>query len=124
MRILPDPVPIDFAREFQASTAYVPLPEPFFEGILAESLKLPSRLWREVFDAILAYDDWGQLARITTPSLLIWGEHDALFSRDDQDLLVGALRGATLKVYPETGHCPNWERPERVAADLEAFIAS
>ncbi len=124
MRTLPDPVPIDFAREFQAGTAYAPLPGPFFEGILAESLKLPSRLWRKVFDAILAYDDWGQLARITTPSLLIWGEHDALFSRDDQDLLVGAIRGATLKVYPETGHCPNWERPERVAADLEAFIAS
>jgi non-heme chloroperoxidase len=25
-------------------------------------------------------------------------------------------------VYPETGHSPNWERPERVAADLDAFM--
>jgi pimeloyl-ACP methyl ester carboxylesterase len=23
---------------------------------------------------------------------------------------------------PETGHCPYWERPERVAADLDAFM--
>jgi len=25
-------------------------------------------------------------------------------------------------VYPATGHSPNWERPERVAADLDAFM--
>jgi pimeloyl-ACP methyl ester carboxylesterase len=29
---------------------------------------------------------------------------------------------AQLTVYPETGHSPNWERPERVAADLEGFV--
>jgi hypothetical protein len=25
-------------------------------------------------------------------------------------------------VYPATGHSPNWERPEWVAADLDAFM--
>jgi pimeloyl-ACP methyl ester carboxylesterase len=25
-------------------------------------------------------------------------------------------------VYPETGHSPHWERPERFAADLDAFM--
>jgi hypothetical protein len=49
VRDLADPVPTEFARGFQASTAYVPLPEDFLEGIVAESLKLPARLWREVF---------------------------------------------------------------------------
>ena len=54
---LQDPVPMEFARDFQASTAYLPLPESFFERIVAESLKLPARLWREVFDGLLAYED-------------------------------------------------------------------
>jgi non-heme chloroperoxidase len=119
---LKDPVPVEFAREFQASTAYAPLPESFFERIVAESLKLPARLWREVFDGLLAYDDTGQLARITTSTLLMWGERDALFPTEDQDRLVGAIRGAKLRIYRETGHCPNWERPEQVAAHLQEFF--
>ncbi|MGH9345811.1 MAG: alpha/beta fold hydrolase [Vicinamibacterales bacterium] len=119
---LPDPVPVEFARDFQASTAYVPLPELFFERAVAESLKPPAWLWREVFDRLLAYDDAGQLARITTPTLLLWGDRDGLFPRDDQDRLVAAIPGARLEVYRETGHCPNWERPELVAADLQTFL--
>src|SRR3712207_5319713 len=56
-RTLADPVSPDFAREFQASTIHVPVPEAFFEGIVAESLKLPARLWRSTFDNLLASDD-------------------------------------------------------------------
>jgi non-heme chloroperoxidase len=36
--------------------------------------------------------------------------------------LQGAAAHVPLPVYPATGHSPNWERPERVAADLDAFM--
>jgi non-heme chloroperoxidase len=65
-----------------------------------------------------------RLHRISAPTLLIWGARDALFARDEQDRLMAALPHAALKVYAETGHCPNWERPEQVAADLTAFMQS
>jgi len=120
---LQDPVPVEFARDFQAGTAYAPIPESFFEQCVAESLKLPARLWREVLNRLLEYDDVGQLAQVTAPTLLIWGEQDALFPREDQDRVLAAISGAALNVYEETGHCPNWERPERVAADLQKFLA-
>jgi non-heme chloroperoxidase len=119
VRTLEDPVPAEFAREFQSSTAYVLLPEAFFEQIVAESRKLPARLWREVLDGVIAFDDAADLGRIAAPTLLLWGEHDALFPREQQDRLVAAIRSARLMVYPETGHCPN---SERVAADLHAFL--
>jgi len=122
LRDLPDPVPREFSREFQGSTAYLSLPEDFFEGVVTESLKLPARLWRQVFDGILAFDDTGELGRIVTPTLLLWGDRDGLFGREDQERLVRAIPNARLTIYPETGHCPNWERPERVVADLLAFI--
>jgi non-heme chloroperoxidase len=77
------------------------------------------------FDGVLAFDDAGQLERITAPTLILWGEQDALFAGvDGQQRLAAAIPGAQLTVYPETGHSPNWERPERVAADLEGFVAS
>lgn len=119
---LQDPVPIDFVRQFQASTVHSPLPDDFFDGIVAESLKLPARLWREVFEGLLAFDDRADLGRIATPTLLVWGQHDALFSREDQERLAAAIPGAELRIHVDAGHSPNWEIPDAVAADLEAFI--
>jgi non-heme chloroperoxidase len=119
---LRDPVPVEFAREFQSSTAHVPLPERFFERIVAESLKLPARLWREVFEGLLAFNDEDQLSRITAPTLIMWGDRDGLFSREEQDRLAAAIPDTELSVYRDTGHCPNWERPDNVAADLDRFM--
>jgi pimeloyl-ACP methyl ester carboxylesterase len=121
MRDLADPIPVQFARDFQASTAYRPLPPEFFERIIEESLKLPPRLWRLAMDKLVEYDDTKQLARIEVPTHLLWGDKDAVFSRAEQDSFTTALPAARFTVYEETGHCPNWERPERVAADIEAF---
>jgi pimeloyl-ACP methyl ester carboxylesterase len=100
---------------------YAPLPDAFFERVIAESMKLPARLWRTIFDGVLAYDDAELLTRITASTLLLWGERDVLFSRANQDRLVAAIKGSKLKVYQETGHCPNWERPELVAGDVQEF---
>jgi pimeloyl-ACP methyl ester carboxylesterase len=79
-------------------------------------------LWREVFDGFLAFDDRADLERITAQSLILWGDQDALFPRVDQDRLAAVTPNAQLQIYPETGHCPNWERPEQVAADLDTFL--
>jgi non-heme chloroperoxidase len=122
LRDLPDPIPVEFAREFQASTAYLPLPEEFFERIVVESLKLPARLWTVMIESLIEYDDAAQLSKIAAPTLLLWGDRDELFPRTHQDRVVNAVHGAELKIYEETGHCPNWERPERVAADISAFV--
>ena len=63
-----------------------------------------------------------QLREIDVPTLILWGEQDVLFPREEQERLAAAIPGATLKVYPETGHAVHWERPEQVVRDLEAFL--
>ena len=122
LRELPDPIPVEFARDFQASTAHRPLPADFFEQIIIESLKLPPRLWRLAFESLIEYDDRLQLNSIEARTLLVWGDRDALFSRADQERFMEALPGASLRIYEETGHCPNWEQPERVAGDIAALV--
>jgi pimeloyl-ACP methyl ester carboxylesterase len=42
-------------------------------------------------------------------------------SREEQQRLEEMIPDARLKVYPETGHSPHWERPEVVAFDLATF---
>ena len=123
IRDLADPIPLAFVQEFQASTIAVPVPEPFFDGLVAESLKASAQVWRGAFDALLAFDDAADLKSITAPTLLIGGKHDGLFAGcDGQRQLVSALPNARLVVYPDAGHSPNWEWPERLAADLDAFL--
>ena len=118
---LPDPVSREFARDFQSSTAFAPLPEAFFEQIVSESLKLPSRLWPELLGSVIKYDDRNELSALAAPTLLLWGDRDALFSREDQERLAETIPSVRLRIYPEIGHCPNWECPDEVAADLVAF---
>jgi non-heme chloroperoxidase len=122
LRSLHNPVPVEFTRQFLSSIADVPLPAAFLEQLVAESRKLPARLWREVLEGMIGFDDAADLGRITAPVLVIWGERDALFPREEQERLVAAIPDTRLAVYSETGHCPNWERPERVANDLDAFM--
>jgi pimeloyl-ACP methyl ester carboxylesterase len=121
---LEDPVPADFVREFQASTIHAPLPDAFFEGVVAESLKVPARVWRAALAGILALDDAEAVATISAPTLILGGALDGVFSAEEQQELATAMPGSQLILYPETGHDPQWERPEQVARDLEVFLRS
>jgi len=125
VRALNDPVPPEFVREFQESTIYRPVPEQFLDTVLSESLKLPARVWRDYMEgAVLSIDqDYViRLREINVPTLILWGEQDALFPRDEQERLAAAIPNAILKVYPESGHVVHWEWPERFVRDLEAFM--
>ena len=81
LRELPDPIPTEFAREFQASTAYRPLPSEFFERIVVESLKIPPRLWRLAIDRLVEYDDVQQIGVFTAALFVFLLGHESLTLR-------------------------------------------
>ncbi len=116
-----DPVPIEFVQEFQASTIYHPVPTAFLEQVVAESMKLPARVWHSALAGCLDVDYTARLKQIQMPALLLRGEQDALFLAG-QDALAAGLPNATVQLYRETGHALHWERPEQVAHDIEEFI--
>jgi pimeloyl-ACP methyl ester carboxylesterase len=122
VRALTDPVPPEFVRAFQAGTAYGALPGPFLDRIVAESGKLPARVWRAVLAGLLAADGPGELGRVCCPALVLWGDRETVFPRAEQERLLGTIPGAALRVYPETGHALHWEQPERFAEDLRTFL--
>ncbi len=125
VRALEDPVPAEFVRGFQESTIYQPVPQEFLDTVVSESLKVPARVWRDYLEqAVLSIDhDYVlELREIEAPTLILWGEQDPLFPREEQERLAAAIPGASLKVYPETGHAVHWDRPEGVVRDLEGFM--
>lgn len=121
---LSDPIDPGFVREFQQSTLAKPVPETFFETVVRECLKVPARVWQATLKGLLENDAARELVKIKAPMLIVWGDQDAFCPRGDQDDLAAAIAGAQFLVYPGAGHSPQWEEPERFAADLAAFIES
>ena len=120
---LSDPVPESFVREFQASTIAVPIPPAFFEQVVAESLKVPARVWKAAWAGLRTADLTPDFHRITAPTLLAWGDQDMYCSRDMQERLLAAISDSRLRIYPGLGHSPHWEQPARFAVDLAAFVS-
>jgi len=61
------------------------------------------------------------LPRITVPTLLIWGEHDARSPLVVAHQFDAAIPHAELVVIPGAGHVSNLERPEQFNAAVRAF---
>jgi len=123
MRALENPISPEFVREFHMSTIHHPVPEEFLSTALSETLKVPAHVWRSYMEGVvLTVDDTARLGEIEAPTLILWGERDAILGREEQEWRSGAIPDATLKVYPDTGHAVAWERPEWVVRDLEEFI--
>jgi non-heme chloroperoxidase len=122
VRALRDPVPLEFVREFQVGTVYQPVPDEFMDVAIAESRKLPARVWQGLMAGMLATDPPAGLSGKRIPTAIFWGERDATFSRAEQEALLHLVDGAELAMYPETGHALHWERPAEFARDLQRFL--
>ena len=112
-----------FALAFQQSSVAVPLSDGFLDNVVAESLKVPARVWQQMLRALLVEDHSDRLRDIAVPSLIIWGDQDAFTGRSEQHLLLNLIPEARLSIYPGIGHAPHWEDTPRASADIAAFIA-
>jgi non-heme chloroperoxidase len=119
---LEDPIDPDFARAFVVDTSSGEIAPEVLDQMARELLKVPARVWREMFAGLLQYDDMPELGRITAPTLLIWGDADGIVTCEMQDELLAHMSRAELVVYHGVGHAPRWEDPSRFAADVTAFV--
>lgn len=119
---LTDPVDRKFVAEFQASTVFKPLAAGELDRYIDVSMKVPARVWNDVLTQLLTVDLRPDLRVIKARTLILWGDKDAVSTRADQAAMFQEIPNATLKVYEGIGHAVHWESPDRVAADLLAFL--
>jgi pimeloyl-ACP methyl ester carboxylesterase len=81
-------------------------------GLVAEYVRRgPRSLWRDA-------------ARVTAPTLVIYGSHDRLVRPAMAALAARAFRGARVVVLSRTGHVAMLERPGLVAKEMRDLFAS
>jgi len=119
---LPDPVPVEFAREFQESTVFRKPSEAFMDEVVRISTAVPADVWRGAMIGMLSTDPPAGLAALDIPTLVLWGEHDSVFLESAQDALRTMLPAARFRAYAGIGHAPHWEQPDIVARDLLDFL--
>jgi pimeloyl-ACP methyl ester carboxylesterase len=61
---------------------------------------------------------------LTTPTLLVWGEHDAFGSPAEGEALVATNPNLRLVRLAGAGHVPWLDDPESVVAEIERFLAT
>lgn len=68
--------------------------------------------------------DPAAIAAVEVPTLVMWGEEDALIPFAAARWYMEHLPNATLASYPGIGHIPMEEAPERSVADLRAWLGN
>lgn len=67
--------------------------------------------------------DLDKLARIATPTLLIWGGEDKLVPVEAAAVFDNAIPNSRAVIYADVGHIPMEEAPYRSVGDLSTFLA-
>jgi pimeloyl-ACP methyl ester carboxylesterase len=131
-------------------TSPIPLPEPVLRAIVGEAYRQlafarPRQAAREVVHAFTEHHrtkdrvnsilatgrrllpeltDCFDLAAVTCPVLLVWGDRDRMVTHRGAHLVTEALPETTYELLPGIGHCPQIEAADRMARLLADFTAS
>lgn len=120
-----DPIDPDWVR---ASLEWFPrfhsVPDWYIDDRVADGIAMPVRVWKDALEGLYSAEPPTQVGKISAPTMIIWGDRDELLPRADEIALSSAIPGSRLLVYEDTGHLVLWEQPERIVADLVAFIAA
>jgi len=83
--------------------------------------ELKERINANTVAGLLQEDFSSELMKLKLPTLIVWGDRDAICLRRDQAVLARNIPTSRLVVYSETGHALHWEEPEHFADDLVEF---
>jgi len=64
-----------------------------------------------------------EISALEVPTLVMWGEQDALIPLEAGQWYAQHLPDAQLVTYPEFGHLPQQENPDQSASDLRSWVA-
>jgi len=121
---LHDPIDPDSTFMVDWWSSPTPVDEGFLKRQRRDAAAIPVKIWLAVLSQGLATTELAStLPRLKAPALLIWGAKDPIFGPEDRRTLMEGLPAARVVLYPDYGHNPFWEDPERVARDLDAFLA-
>ena len=116
----------DFYRLLDACFHARPwIPSPVRKLVLDRTIRLEANTLA-VFDAIRFFSNSLETiaAKLSTPSLVLWGQNDEVLDVSGATILGQILSGSTIIILERTGHLPMLERPALCASHILDFVRS
>ena len=76
--------------------------EERYKEMVGECLKVPAHVWKATLQGLLEAVPPTEIATITAPTLILWGDRDEFLPRSDQEALAAAIAGSRLVIYEGT----------------------
>jgi non-heme chloroperoxidase len=108
-------------QQFLRLCAHKELPPEDFYFFLGYNAIVPPHVRGGLFSRHLDNDP--VIERMRKPMLLSYGERDAIVLLSMGQHIARLAKQAKLSVYPDVGHAPFWEAPERFNRELREFRA-
>ena len=133
-----NPVPVPMAVRFYLTQAPQPVINAATGMLWGDTAAMPEETPRRVYE-LMRRDGVGEamverlevftlpeptadLARVDVPTLILWGEADAMVPATHGPQFVAAMPQVRLITYPGLGHVVHEEAPAQTLADLRAFL--
>ena len=71
-----------------------------------------------------ALDDFSSIARISVPTLILWGDLDRIVPPADAEKFAADVKGSRVVMLKGVGHLPQEEAPALTAQHVEEFLAA
>jgi pimeloyl-ACP methyl ester carboxylesterase len=93
-----------------------------FEALVRDVERVPPGVVQQYARALDEWDVEGELWRVTLPVLILWGRKDFLIPYAGLKRTADGLARGRLVTWPDVGHVPQLEQPERFVRLLKQFI--
>ena len=99
------------------------IPSPILE-VLSEKKMERRRLDEKIFNDIISSMTQKEdiLNKITTNTLIIWGEYDRVIDLQCANILKKKIRNSKKFVFKNVGHVPQMEVPEELSEVISSFL--
>lgn len=111
---------LDFAMEEKPFMLW-PVPEVVAEHSMANQA-LNEQIFEHLKSTEHAYDFKEELKKIQAPVLIMWGEQDRVINYKNSDIFDQLIPNSRKLIYPDIGHVPMMEIPQRSSQDIHSFI--
>jgi non-heme chloroperoxidase len=112
-----------FRRFCMEAMPHVPYDDLVTDWLWSESMRTPSWAAAPMLEAYARADLRDGLAAIRARTLILHGAHDVFCAPEAARYVAEHIAGAELVEFPDCGHSPHYEAPERFMAALRGFLA-
>ena len=121
-------IPIDHAQlDLELRLLFVSppnVPDTVKDALIRDYVER-NRHYQQVWDIVNLYDTLLAVPlRLRLPTLILWGQKDAIFAVQGAERLRARLPRSTLVRLPNAGHLPHLENPEETATVYLGFLKS